>query len=76
MKPTQRYPHRRFSQTPLSAYPRKGFEDRNSINAEATEYSKSGTDNQAAEEKGAFDPKVTRPEEQRAASGKGEQVRS
>lgn len=74
INPAQRYPHRRFSQAPLSAYPRKGFEDRNSINAEATEYTKSGTDNQAAEEQGAFDPKVTRPEEQKEVSGKGEQV--
>jgi hypothetical protein len=36
-------------------YPRKGYEDKDSINAEATEYSKSGTDDAAAkQEEAAF----------------------
>lgn len=67
---------RPFSQTSLTGYPRKGFEDRDSINAEATEYSKSGTDNAAAEEEeAAFDPSKTDPKEELKTAGKGNEVR-
>ncbi len=62
-----------FSHTPLSRFPRKDSQDRNSINTEATEYSKSGTDDGAArQEEAAFDPDVTDPaeEEERAGEGK------
>lgn len=55
---------RPFHKTPLQNYPRKDSQDKDSINTEATEYSKSGTDDQsaAATESTAFDPKTTSPE--------------
>ena len=57
------------------AYPRKGSEDKDSINRESTEYSKSGTDDQAAAmEEAAFDPSKTKPEEQKKMAGKGNAV--
>ncbi|KAE9380232.1 hypothetical protein N431DRAFT_361686 [Stipitochalara longipes BDJ] len=65
---------RPFSHSPLSRFPRKDSQDRNSINTEATEYSKSGTDDGAAkQEEAAFDPDITDPakEEERAGEGKG-----
>jgi hypothetical protein len=66
---------RQFNQTSLSRYPRKGFEDRNSINAEATEYTKSGTDNTAAEQdEAAFDPKKTDPQQEKETAGEGTEV--
>ncbi|KAG9232328.1 hypothetical protein BJ875DRAFT_359901, partial [Amylocarpus encephaloides] len=58
-------PSRSLTSTPQAWSPRKGSEDRESINTEPTEYSKSGTDSQAAERKGAFDPERTRPEEEK-----------
>ncbi|GAB7363472.1 hypothetical protein MBLNU230_g3744t1 [Neophaeotheca triangularis] len=55
---------RPFSQSTLRSYPRKDSQDKDSINTEATEYSKSGTDDQSASatENTAFDPKTTSPE--------------
>ncbi|RKF64889.1 hypothetical protein GcM3_128012 [Golovinomyces cichoracearum] len=54
------------------AFPRKDFQDRNSIDPTRTEYSKSGTDSSSAEqEKASFDPKVTQPEQSREIAGKG-----
>ncbi len=64
---------RLFSQAPLSKYPRKGSEDKDSINTEATEYSKSGTDDAAArQEEAAFDPKTTDPGKEKKVAGEGE----
>jgi len=68
------YPSRNFAQTSLSAYPRKGYEDRESINTEATEYSKSGTDNEVAQSDEAFDPSKTKPEQEKNTTGKGKNV--
>ena len=66
-------PIRPFSQTSLSRYPRKDSQDRESINAEPTEYSKSGSDAGAAkQEEAAFDPETTRPEEEHKKAGEGE----
>jgi hypothetical protein len=66
---------RSLTRTAPSANPRKGFEDRNSINTEPTEYSKSGTDSAVAEnEDAAFDPEKTRPEDEKKAAGKGNDV--
>ncbi len=64
---------RPFSQTPLSRFPRKDSQDRESINTEATEYSKSGTDDGAArEEQAAFDPNITDPKNEEKTAGEGE----
>jgi hypothetical protein len=47
-------------------FPKKGSEDRNSIDTESGEYSKSGTDDAAARDASAFDPSKTSPESQRS----------
>ncbi|KAB8294037.1 hypothetical protein EYC80_009495 [Monilinia laxa] len=63
---------RPFSYTPPSQLPRKDAQHKDSINTEATEYSKSGTDDAAARQEGAaFDPESTRPEEEMEQAGKG-----
>lgn len=47
-------------------YPRKDSQDKDSINTEATEYSKSGTDDASArQDNTAFDPSTTDPGEQK-----------
>lgn len=54
------------------AYPRKDSQDKDSINTEATEYSKSGTDDEGArQEDAAFDPNITDPQEQKGKAGEG-----
>ncbi|KAI4126811.1 MAG: hypothetical protein LQ338_003570, partial [Usnochroma carphineum] len=51
-------------------YPRKGSQDKDSLQPEATEYSKSATDDEAARhEDTAFDPDVTGPGEQKDKIG-------
>ncbi|QIX01433.1 hypothetical protein AMS68_006950 [Peltaster fructicola] len=57
-------------QTATRSYPRKDAQDKDSIKAEPTEYSKSGSDYAAASEEAAFSADKTRPEEQRAAESK------
>ena len=60
-----------FHNSAKLAYPRKGSEDKDSINRESTEYSKSGTDDEAAAmNDAAFDPSKTSPEEQMETAGK------
>ncbi|TVY85311.1 hypothetical protein LSUE1_G000208 [Lachnellula suecica] len=67
---------RRFSQQPYMRYPRKDSQDKDSINTEATEYTKSGTDDQSARnEDAAFNPDVTSPESEKNVAGKGNEVR-
>jgi len=67
------YPIRPFSQSPFSRFPRKDSQDRNSINTEATEYTKSGTDDGAArQEEAAFDPDITDPGKEEKVAGEGE----
>ncbi|KAI9712466.1 MAG: hypothetical protein M1812_006881 [Candelaria pacifica] len=62
---------RNLHRTTVKSYPRKDSQHKDSINTEATEYSKSGTDDQAArEEEAAFDPQQTSPEKQRETAGK------
>lgn len=52
-------------------YPRKNSQDKDSINTEATEYSKSATDDEGArQEDAAFSPDVTQPEEEMDLAGK------
>ncbi|TVY21885.1 hypothetical protein LARI1_G000292 [Lachnellula arida] len=63
---------RHFSPQCSSRYPRKDSQDKDSINTEATEYTKSGTDDQsAANEDAAFNSEITSPEEERKVAGKG-----
>lgn len=72
-KPLLRVPiHRQFSQTLSFALPRKDSQDKDSINTEATEYSKSATDDEGArQEDAAFDPDITDPQEQKDKAGEG-----
>lgn len=54
-------------------YPRKDSQDKDSINTEATEYSKSGTDDASAkQEEAAFDPSTTDPKEEKKVAGEGQ----
>ena len=64
--------HRQFSQTVSFALPRKDSQDKDSINTEATEYSKSATDDEGArQEDAAFNPDITDPQEQKDKAGEG-----
>ena len=66
---------RQFSQSRWLAYPRKDSQDKDSINTEATEYSKSATDDEGARhDDAAFNPDITDPQQQKdkAAEGTGE----
>jgi hypothetical protein len=63
-------PNRQFSQSTTFACPRKDSQDRNSINTESTEYSKSGSDDQAAAlDDAAFNPDITDPEPEGEKAG-------
>ncbi|MCJ1450812.1 hypothetical protein MMC28_001146 [Mycoblastus sanguinarius] len=71
------YANRQFSQSTLIAYPRKDSQDKDSINTEATEYSKSASDDEGArQEDAAFDPNITDPQQQKDVAGKGLSVSS
>ena len=63
---------RPFSSSKLY-HPRKDSQHKDSINTEATEYSKSGTDDEAARrDDAAFNPDITDPQEQEErAQGEG-----
>ncbi|KAI4225060.1 MAG: hypothetical protein L6R36_004187 [Xanthoria steineri] len=61
---------RPLSHTSSLRHPRKDSQDKDSINTEATEYSKSGTDDASARhEDTAFDPGVTDPGHQKDKVG-------
>lgn len=63
---------RQFSQTLSSALPRKDSQHKDSINTEATEYSKSATDDESArQEDAAFNPDITDPQQQKDKAGEG-----
>jgi len=63
---------RHFSQRCSSQYPRKDSQSKDSIDTTATEYSKSGTDDQSAQnEDAAFNPDITSPETEKKVAGKG-----
>ncbi|KAI9847512.1 MAG: hypothetical protein M1837_002413 [Sclerophora amabilis] len=65
---------RTFHRTVTAPWPRKDSQDKDSINTEATEYSKSGTDDQAAQQdSAAFDPSLTAPESQKERAGEGDE---
>ncbi|TVY41238.1 hypothetical protein LSUB1_G002980 [Lachnellula subtilissima] len=62
---------RHFSQKCSSRYPRKDSQNKDTINTEATEYTKSGTDDQtAANEDAAFNAEITSPEAEKKVAGK------
>lgn len=62
---------RQFSRLTWLALPQKDSQDRESIDRESTEYSKSGTDDQAAGiDWAAFDPNTTEPAAEKKAAGK------
>ena len=60
--------------TPAVAFPRKNAQNREDMNTEPTEYSKSGTDSGAALEEEAFNPDITRPEDEKASGGQNLEV--
>ena len=63
---------RQFSQTVSFALPRKDSQHKDSMNTEATEYSKSATDDEGARQgEAAFDPDITDPQEQKDKAGEG-----
>lgn len=52
--------------------PRKDSQHKDSINTEATEYSKSATDDESARQgDAAFDPDITDPQQQKDKAGEG-----
>lgn len=62
-----------FTQSTRSLFPRKGSQDKDSIDTEATEYSKSGTDDGSArQEEAAFDPSTTDPAKEKKVAGEGQ----
>ena len=66
---------RSFHTTTRTAWSRKDSQDKDSINRESTEYSKSGTDDQTANEAdAAFDPNLTSPEAEEKKAGEGTAV--
>lgn len=66
---------RNISSSAPFAYPRKDSQDKDSINTEATEYSKSATDDESARQgDAAFDPNITDPQEQLGKAGEGQGV--
>lgn len=63
---------RPFSLSSTRLYPRKDSQDRESINTESTEYSKSGSDDSsAAQEDAAFNTDTTSPREEKKKAGQG-----
>lgn len=63
---------RQFSQSTCLAYPRKDSQDKDSMNTEATEYSKSATDDEGARhDDAAFNPDITDPQQQKDKAGEG-----
>lgn len=53
-------------------YATKDAQDKDSLKPRATEYSKSGSDDAAAHEDAAFDPKQTKPETEQKNMGESE----
>ena len=64
--------YRPFSEATSLAFPRKDSQHKDSINTEATEYSKSATDDESARQSdAAFNPDITDPEQQKDKAGEG-----
>lgn len=60
----------RFLSTSRSLFAQKGAEDKDSINTTSNEYSKSGSDDEAAHTDAAFNPNQTSPEAAEASAEK------
>ncbi|MCJ1420950.1 hypothetical protein MMC32_007310 [Xylographa parallela] len=70
--PKSSLPAHPFSTASRTLYPRADSQDKDSMNTEAQEYAKSGTDVDAANQNSAaFDPSKTNPMEQKEEAGKG-----
>ena len=66
---------RPFSHTSFCNYPRKDSQDKDSINTEANEYSKSATDDESArQDDAAFNPDVTNPQQEKDVAGENNEV--
>ena len=64
--------YRPFSEATSLAFPRKDSQHKDSINTEATEYSKSATDDESARQsEAAFNPDITDPQHQKDKAGEG-----
>ena len=72
-EPLLRIPaYRLFSEASALAFPRKDSQHKDSINTEATEYSKSATDDESARQSdAAFNPDITDPQHQKEKAGEG-----
>ena len=72
-EPLLRIPaYRPFSEATSLAFPRKDSQHKDSINTEATEYSKSATDDESARQSdAAFNPDITDPQHQKEKAGEG-----
>jgi len=60
--------YRCFTATPSPFFPRKESQDKDSIDTRTSEYSQSGTDDDAASSNTAFNPNQTKPETERQTS--------
>lgn len=66
---------RLLSKTAFLRIPQKGAEDRNSINTESSEHTKSSTDFEAAQQdQAAYDPSKTSPESQMESAKSDKEV--
>lgn len=61
---------RYLSQSQRSSWPKKESQDRDSINTDSTEYTKSGTDESVAHTEVAFDPTKRSPEDEKSQADK------
>ena len=67
-------PLRHLSHSQRPCWPKKESQERESIDTESTEYTKSDTDDSAAHSKVAFDPTTTSPEDEKAQASKQKKV--
>jgi hypothetical protein len=62
-------------QTSYQLFPRADAQDKDSINTNRTEYTKSGTDDEiAGNQEAAFDPSITSPESEKNKASEGNDV--
>nr|POF04543.1 hypothetical protein CFP56_56024 [Quercus suber] len=70
--PRVNFAARQFQTSIRLALPNKDAQDKDSMKIESNEYSKTGSDQGAAQDSAAFDPSTTKPESEEAESAKGE----
>ncbi|KAM3082535.1 hypothetical protein ACMFMF_002193 [Clarireedia jacksonii] len=72
LTPKPLHQQRTLTSTSSLLFPRKGSQDKDSIDRSSSEYSRSGTDDAAASEaQAAFDPNTTSPQAAKDIAGKG-----